>query len=105
MEAVAARPRKAELTLTRILDAALDCYVRQGIGATTLEDVARAAGVGRSTLYRYVDNRDDLAKQEADAQPLKVARDELQSRMRRRRRRRSGGAPGADMITSLFHAG
>ena len=60
MEAVAARPRKAELTLTRILDAALDCYVRQGIGATTLEDVARAAGVGRSTLYRYVDNRDDL---------------------------------------------
>ncbi|MEL6825896.1 MAG: YkvA family protein [Pseudomonadota bacterium] len=50
-------------------------------------------------------NREDLAKQEADAQPLKVARDELQSRMRRRRRRRSGGAPGADMITSLFHAG
>ncbi len=50
-------------------------------------------------------NREDLAKQEADAQPLKVARDELQSRMRRRRRRRSGGAPGTDMITSLFHAG
>ena len=50
-------------------------------------------------------NREDLAKQEADAQPLKVARDELQSRLRRRRRRRAGCAPGADMITSLFHAG
>ncbi|MCR9080530.1 MAG: YkvA family protein [Hyphomonadaceae bacterium] len=53
----------------------------------------------------FCDNRDDLAAKEADAQPLKVARDELQSRMRRRRRRRTGGAPGSDMITSLFHAG
>ena len=50
-------------------------------------------------------NREDLARKEADAQPLKVARDELQSRMRRRRRRRSGGAAGTDVITSLFHAG
>jgi uncharacterized membrane protein YkvA (DUF1232 family) len=51
-------------------------------------------------------NREDLAAKEADAQPLKVARDELQSRMRRRRRRRSGGAAsGSDIITSLFHAG
>ena len=51
-------------------------------------------------------NREDLAAKEADAQPLKVARDELQSRMRRRRRRRAGGAAtGSDIITSLFHAG
>lgn len=50
-------------------------------------------------------NRDELSRQESDAQPLAVARDELQSRMRRRRRRRSGGTAGADMITSLFHAG
>ena len=53
----------------------------------------------------FCDNRDELAAKAADAQPLKVARDELQSRMRRRRRRRSGGAAGTDMITSLFHAG
>jgi uncharacterized membrane protein YkvA (DUF1232 family) len=53
----------------------------------------------------FCDNRDDLNAKMADAQPLKVARDELQSRMRRRRRRRSGGSPSADMITSLFHAG
>ena len=54
----------------------------------------------------FCDNRDDLAAQQADAQPLKVARDELQSRMRRRRRRRSGGATrGTDIITSIFHPG
>lgn len=50
-------------------------------------------------------NREELERNEADAQPLKTARDELQSRMRRRRRRRSGAGAGADMITSLFHAG
>ncbi|MEL6858670.1 MAG: DUF1232 domain-containing protein [Pseudomonadota bacterium] len=50
-------------------------------------------------------NREELAQKVADAQPLAVARDELQSRMRRRRRRRSGGTPGTDIITSLFHAG
>jgi uncharacterized membrane protein YkvA (DUF1232 family) len=54
----------------------------------------------------FCENREELAAQQADAQPLKVARDELQSRMRRRRRRRSGGAAsGAEIITSLFHAG
>ncbi|MCR9270588.1 MAG: YkvA family protein [Henriciella sp.] len=53
----------------------------------------------------FCENREDLAAKMADAQPLKVARDELQSRMRRRRRRRSGGGAGTDIITSLFHAG
>lgn len=50
-------------------------------------------------------NRADLEAKMADAQPLKVARDELQSRMRRRRRRRTGGAAGTEIITSLFHTG
>jgi AcrR family transcriptional regulator len=51
---------KAEQTLSRILDAALECYSRDGIQGTSLEAVATTAGVGRTTLYRYVDNRDDL---------------------------------------------
>ncbi|MEL6415615.1 MAG: DUF1232 domain-containing protein, partial [Pseudomonadota bacterium] len=53
----------------------------------------------------FCENRKELEAKDAEAQPLKVARDELQSRMRRRRRRRSGGAAGTDIITSLFHAG
>lgn len=57
---MAAKPSKAQLTLTRILDAALDCYGQNGIAATTLEDVAKQAEIGRTTLYRYVNNRDDL---------------------------------------------
>ncbi|MEH6519411.1 MAG: TetR/AcrR family transcriptional regulator [Halioglobus sp.] len=51
---------KAQLTLQKILDAALECYGAKGIAQTTLDEVAKAAGIGRTTLYRYVDNRDDL---------------------------------------------
>ena len=54
---------KAEKTLNRILDAALRCYEVSGIGGTRLEDVAKEANIGRTTLYRYVKNRDDLLNQ------------------------------------------
>lgn len=51
---------KAQLTLAKILDAALECYRARGIAHTSLDEVAKAAGIGRTTLYRYVDNREDL---------------------------------------------
>ena len=35
------------------LDAALDCYVRRGIAATTLRDIAAAAGVTPALLHYY----------------------------------------------------
>ncbi|MDX1697021.1 MAG: TetR/AcrR family transcriptional regulator [Thiohalobacterales bacterium] len=54
---------KARKTLNRILDAALSCYEESGINGTRLEDVARTAQIGRTTLYRYVKNRDDLLSQ------------------------------------------
>jgi AcrR family transcriptional regulator len=36
----------------RILDAVLDCVRRWGLAKTTADDIARAAGVSRATLYR-----------------------------------------------------
>ena len=46
---------------TRLLEGTYDCVVRQGIGGTSLEDAARAAGVSRATLYRYFPGgRDEL---------------------------------------------
>lgn len=36
----------------RICDATLACVARWGITKTTLEDVAREAGIGRATIYR-----------------------------------------------------
>ncbi len=42
-----ARPLEA-----RIIDALLDCIGQWGIAKTTADDVARAAGISRATLYR-----------------------------------------------------
>jgi AcrR family transcriptional regulator len=36
----------------RIVDGLLDCIGRWGIAKTTAEDIARAAGISRATLYR-----------------------------------------------------
>jgi len=40
-------------TRTRLLLATYSCIAERGLGATSLEDAARAAGVSRATLYRY----------------------------------------------------
>jgi AcrR family transcriptional regulator len=37
----------------RILEAGYACTARHGLGRTTVEDVAREAGVSRATVYRY----------------------------------------------------
>jgi len=39
-------------TRVRIVDATLRCLARQGVGKTTLDDIAREANFSRATLYR-----------------------------------------------------
>lgn len=48
------------LAREQILEAARWCYQKQGIVKTTVEDVARAARVSRTTVYRYFRNRDEV---------------------------------------------
>jgi AcrR family transcriptional regulator len=45
---------------TQILDAALTCIARVGLTKTTLDDVARAAGCARATVYRCFPNKQRL---------------------------------------------
>ncbi len=37
----------------RIVDGALRCFARWGVGKTTLDDVGREAGYSRATVYRF----------------------------------------------------
>jgi AcrR family transcriptional regulator len=46
-----------DATRTRILEAALECFGQLGIAKTNLQDVARAAGISRGTVYRYFPER------------------------------------------------
>ncbi|CAM3558097.1 TetR/AcrR family transcriptional regulator [Tsukamurella ocularis] len=54
--AEAARSGAAE----RILDAAAGLFAEHGVAAVGMDDIARAAGCSRATLYRYFANRDLL---------------------------------------------
>ncbi|GIU90815.1 MAG: TetR family transcriptional regulator [Acidimicrobiia bacterium] len=47
-------------TADRVLDAALACVARVGVAKTTLDDVARAAGCSRATVYRYFPGKQPL---------------------------------------------
>lgn len=48
-------------TADSILDAADRMIARHGLRKTTMEDVAKDAGVSRRTVYGYFDNKQDLA--------------------------------------------
>jgi AcrR family transcriptional regulator len=55
------RPLRADAARNRraVIAAARDAFGRHGV-TTSLEDVARAAGVGPGTLYRHFPSRDEL---------------------------------------------
>jgi len=46
---------------TRIVEGMLDCIARWGIAKTTADEIARAAGVSRATLYRAFPGGKDVA--------------------------------------------
>jgi AcrR family transcriptional regulator len=46
----------------QILDAAAQLFAEQGVGRPGMEDVARAAGCSRATLYRHFDDKDALLR-------------------------------------------
>jgi AcrR family transcriptional regulator len=51
-------PRDEIEARARLLDAAERCYAEKGVGQTRMVDIARAAGVHRSTVYTYFPSRD-----------------------------------------------
>ena len=47
----------AETLSARILDAGRECVARYGVAKTTVDDIAKAAGCSRATLYRHFPNK------------------------------------------------
>ncbi|MBB6347144.1 helix-turn-helix domain-containing protein [Nonomuraea muscovyensis] len=60
------RAQKAQETRRRILRAALELFVRDGYGATNLQDVAAQAGVAVQTIYFVFGNKRALLKELVD---------------------------------------
>jgi AcrR family transcriptional regulator len=53
-------PHGSEAAQAHFLDAAEACFERYGVVKTTMEDIAKMAGVSRPTVYRHFNDRDSL---------------------------------------------
>src|SRR5438309_685769 len=53
-------PTDADAAREHFLVAAEACFDRYGIAKTTMDDIAKMAGVSRPTVYRHFDDRDTL---------------------------------------------
>ncbi|MEU4443196.1 helix-turn-helix domain-containing protein [Actinosynnema sp. NPDC050801] len=60
------RAQKAQETRRRILEAALALFVRDGYGATNLQEIADRAGVAVQTIYFVFGNKRTLLKELVD---------------------------------------
>ncbi|ORB66210.1 TetR family transcriptional regulator [Mycolicibacterium tusciae] len=52
--------RSRDMARDRLLDAAETCLQSKGLSGTTMEDIARQAGVSRATVYRYFASRESV---------------------------------------------
>jgi AcrR family transcriptional regulator len=52
--------RRSEVAVDRILDAAEELYTQRDQASIGMNEIARAAGCSRATLYRYFDSREAL---------------------------------------------
>ena len=60
MEAVAERPRRGERSRREIVTVAIDCFARYGYQGTSIDRIARAAGVTKGALYYHFKDKQDL---------------------------------------------
>jgi AcrR family transcriptional regulator len=53
-------PQDSQAAQVHFIDAAEACFERYGVVKTTMEDIAKMAGVSRPTVYRHFSDRDSL---------------------------------------------
>ena len=73
MQELKTRERQTQYRSERILRAALDLFCEKGLEETSIEDVAKHAKVGPATIYRYFQNKAELAIQSAIAYWKKIS--------------------------------
>ena len=87
----------------RILEAALACFEEVGIRRTSMDDIARTAGVGRMTVFRRFGSKDRLAEVvllRVVAQVTKRVQNHVQGRPRPRDRAHRGARHGRPRAAS-----
>lgn len=80
-------PRKANLRRAELIEAAGGLFEKKGYEATTMDEIAAAAGFSKGTLYHYFANKADL---------LHVLRKGFEDEVMRRIRAKVEGCPADD---------
>src|SRR5262249_42389570 len=80
------RERKSEATRRRLLDRTLRLFQHRGVEATTMRDVARAAGLSLGAAYYYFPSKEALlfAYYEANQAEVEAAADHATGSVRER---------------------
>ncbi len=64
------RPSKSDVITdfrrTQILDAARDSFAKHGMAGTTVDGIAKSAGVAKGTVYLYYKSKEEILKQVLD---------------------------------------
>ena len=71
-------PEQAAALREAFLSAALDSFLERGYSATSIEAIAREAGVAKITIYRQFDNKEALFREVAH-RAVRTARETMQS--------------------------
>jgi TetR/AcrR family transcriptional regulator, regulator of mycofactocin system len=59
--------RQPATSVAELSHIGLELFIRNGFDATTVDDIAEAAGIGRRTFFRYFPSKNDLPWGEFDA--------------------------------------
>jgi AcrR family transcriptional regulator len=74
VEVVSLRDQHKELTKNRLVTAALELFAEHGYRATSVGDIAKAAGTTPTTFYRYFTGKSDLARLLQDEVNIEVGK-------------------------------
>jgi AcrR family transcriptional regulator len=66
---------KDEMTKAAIIDAAKVLFQQYGLAKTTMEDIAKTIGRGKSTLYYYYDTKEEIFQSVVDKEKDEIEHD------------------------------
>jgi len=59
---------KVEIKKEIVLKVAQEIFAKYGLTKTTIDDIAKAAGVGKSSIYYYFKNKEDIFRAVIESQ-------------------------------------
>jgi len=92
------RDLNRRLRAQQVADRALELFLEKGIGAVTVAELARAAGMAKGSFYRYADSMPELV--ERLFEPLSLSLDDVVGRARENLSK----ARGAGEVAAAYQA-